>query len=154
MKNCFVRGLAGAIGIGMIGMVGLTHADFAKPEDAIRYRQSAMVLIGYHFGNIAAVVKGEKKVDPQEVTRHAETVASVAKLPWEAFAVPGSAKNSSMKEEALQQKEAFTSAAREMEKATEQLARAAAGGNMNEIRSGFGAAGQSCKACHDRFRAR
>ena len=36
------------------------HAQFAKPEDAIRYRQSAYVIMGQQMSNIAAQLKSDK----------------------------------------------------------------------------------------------
>jgi len=38
--------------------VGGAYAQFAKPEDAIKYRKSVMFLIAQHFGRMGAVVKG------------------------------------------------------------------------------------------------
>ena len=45
------------------GFLAVAHAQFAKPEDAIQYRQSVMFLIGQHFGRMAAVVKGQSPYD-------------------------------------------------------------------------------------------
>lgn len=33
-------------------------AQFQKPEDAIKYRQSAMTVMGNHLGRVAAMVQG------------------------------------------------------------------------------------------------
>ena len=33
-------------------------AQFAKPEDAVKYRQSALTVMSNHFGRIAPVVRG------------------------------------------------------------------------------------------------
>ena len=31
-------------------------AQFAKPEDAVKYRQSALTVMGTHFGRVGAMV--------------------------------------------------------------------------------------------------
>ncbi|MDZ4356943.1 MAG: cytochrome c, partial [Variovorax sp.] len=33
-------------------------AQFAKPEDAIKYRQSALFVMGQHFGRLGAMANG------------------------------------------------------------------------------------------------
>ncbi|MEE9192615.1 MAG: hypothetical protein V3U04_08400 [Candidatus Aerophobetes bacterium] len=41
------------------GIIGAAYAQFARTDDAIKYRQAAMFLIGQHMGRMAAVVKGK-----------------------------------------------------------------------------------------------
>jgi cytochrome c556 len=60
-----------------------------KPEDAIKYRQGVYSVIGWNFGSMAAMVKGEKEWDQQLFARNAEIVAFMSKLPAEGF-IPGS----------------------------------------------------------------
>src|SRR5579859_886294 len=61
----------------------------AKPEDAIKYRQGVYRVIGWNFGPMAAMVKGDRPYDAAAFARHAEIVAYMSKLPLEGF-VPGS----------------------------------------------------------------
>ena len=42
-------------------------AQFAKPEDAVKYRQSTFALMGAHMGRLAAVVKGETPYNKDNV---------------------------------------------------------------------------------------
>jgi len=135
-------------------LTGTALAQFAKTEDAVKYRQSAMFLIGQHFSRMGAVVKGEAPYNKEAFEKNAVLVESLYRLPLEAFLTPGSDKGSGMKAEALSQKEKFT----QMHKATEaelaKLVAAAKAGDMNAIKPQFGAAGGSCKACHDAFRSK
>lgn len=131
---------------------GAAFAQFAKTEDAIKYRQSAMFLIGQHFTRMGAVVKGEAPYNKDGFAQNAVLVDTLYKLPLEAFMVPGSDKGSGMKAEVLTQKDKFA----QMHKATDaelgKLVSAAKGGDLNAIKPQFGAAGASCKACHDAYR--
>jgi len=135
-------------------LTGTALAQFAKTEDAVKYRQSAMFLIGQHFTRMGAVVKGEAPYNKEAFEKNAVLVESLYRLPLEAFLTPGSDKGSGMKAEALSQKEKFA----QMHKATEaelaKLVAAAKGGDMNAIKPQFGAAGGSCKACHDAYRSK
>ena len=62
-------------------------AQFAKPEDAIKYRKAVMTLIGNHFGRMASVVKGQQPYVRADFSNDAELVERLSKLPWEAFMV-------------------------------------------------------------------
>jgi cytochrome c556 len=74
-------------------------------------------------------------------------------LPWEAFMAPGSDKGSGMKPEALAKRDDFMRrAAANQAEIAKLLAAARAGGGLAAVRAPFGAAGASCKACHDDFR--
>src|SRR3569832_1890758 len=61
------------------------QAQFAKPEDAVKYRQSVLSVMGTHFGRIGAVVKGEKPYDKNTVMADAALVEILSKLPCSAF---------------------------------------------------------------------
>jgi len=137
---------------GVVLLAGAAFAQFAKTEDAVKYRQSAMFLIGQHFTRMGAVVKGEAPYDKETFEKNAVLVESLYRLPLDAFLAPGSDKGSGMKAEALTQKDKFTQMHNATEAALAKLVAAAKTGDINAIKPAFGAAGASCKACHDEFR--
>jgi cytochrome c556 len=137
-----------------VGIFSVAYAQFAKPEEAIQYRKSVMTLIGQHFGRIGAVVQGKVPFDKGAVAKNAELVATFATLPWEAFTVAGTDMGEThMKPEALKEKEAFKAAADATQAETAKLAKVAAAGDLEAIKTQFGAVGKSCKECHEKFRA-
>ena len=71
-------------------LIGVAYAQFAKPEDAIKYRQSVMFIIAQHFGRLGAMVKGKQPFDQKTFASNAAVIENLAGLPWEAFLVPGS----------------------------------------------------------------
>lgn len=125
-------------------------AQFAKSEEAIKYRQSTFSVMGTHFSRIGAVVKGEKPFDKTEVAANAAVVASLAHLPWQAFG-PGTEGGKSLPE-IWKESDKFKVSSDKMQKAVMELNTAAKGGDLDTIKKAFGAAGQSCKACHDNYR--
>lgn len=133
-------------------LVGSAFAQFAKTEDAIKYRQSAMFLIGQHFTRMGAVVKGDSPYNKETFEKNAVLVEALYRLPLEAFLAPGSDKGSGMKAEALSQKDKFMQMHNATEAALAKLVAAAKAGDINAIKPQFGEAGASCKACHDAFR--
>jgi len=135
--------------VGLLG--GAAFAQFAKTEDAIKYRQSVMFLIGQHFSRMGAAVKGEQPYNKDAFAQNAVLVDTLYALPLEAFMVPGSDKGSNMKPEALTQKDKLTQLHQAAQTQLDKLAAVAKGGDLNAIKAQFGAAGASCKACHDTF---
>lgn len=131
---------------------GGVEAQFAKVEDAIKYRQSVMSVLGTHFTRLGAMVRGEAPFVREAFEENAALVATLLRLPWEAFQVAGSDKGSSLRPEALAKKEDFLKLARANQDDVAKLLAAAKTGELNAIRPAFGAAGASCKACHDSYR--
>jgi cytochrome c556 len=141
--------------LALIGVLaGAAFAHFAKTEDAIKYRQSVMSLIGTHFSRMGAVVKGEAPYAKEAFEQNANVVATLIPLPWDAFMVAGSDKGSRMKPEALAKKDDFMKHAAAIQAEVAKLLVAAKGGDLNAIKPQFGATGASCKACHDAYHSK
>ena len=66
-------------------------AQFAKAEDAIKYRQGALFVMGQHFSRLGAMANGRVPFDAQAAQQNADVVASLANLPWAGFG-PGTDK--------------------------------------------------------------
>ncbi|MDM8358447.1 c-type cytochrome [Pandoraea communis] len=132
----------------------LAQAQFAKPDDAVEYRQSALFLLGNHFGRMGAVVKGDAPFNKDDVAKNAELVASLSKLPWPAFEGGQTTAKSKAKPEVFSDKVKFQQAAEKMETAVAKLNTVAKGGDLASIKTAFGEAAQTCKSCHDGFRAK
>jgi cytochrome c556 len=141
-----------AIGVGVGLLAVAVSAHTMKTEDSIMYRQSVMFVIGQHFSQMGAVVKGEQPYSKESFEQNAGLVATLIKLPWDAFMAAGSDKGSKMKPEALVQKDKFMELAKANQAEVAKLAAAAKGGDLNAIKSQFGEAGKTCKACHDAYR--
>ena len=125
-------------------------AQFAKPEDAIKYRQSAFALMGAHMGRLAAVVKGEVPYNKEDVARNAAIISTLSSLPWQAFG-PGT--EGGKAEPAIWKESAkFKTASDRMQTAVAELNTAAQSGNPENLKKALGATSQTCKACHDDFR--
>jgi cytochrome c556 len=134
---------------------GGAYAQFAKPEDAIKYRQAVMFLMAKHFGRMGAVVKGQRPYDREEFGRNAAVFETLSKLPWEAFMVPETDKGKTgLKSVAFKKQTEFKEAAQRMEVEITKLVRASNSGDLNAIKAQFGEVGKSCGACHKQFRAK
>ena len=125
-------------------------AQFAKPEDAIKYRQSGLSVLGTHFGRLGAMANGKIPFDAKSAQESAEVVAFMSKLPWAGFGAGtegGKAKPEIWKEQAK-----FNDLSGKMEAEAVKLNAAAKTGNLDNLKTAFGPAANSCKSCHDSFR--
>lgn len=125
-------------------------AQFAKSEDAIKYRQSALFMMSQHFGRLGAMANGRVPYDAAAATMNAEVVADLAKLPWAAFG-PGT-EGGKAKPEIWKEQAKFKEHSDKLVAETGKLLVAAKAGNLDALKAAFGPAGASCKACHDSFR--
>jgi len=126
-------------------------AQFAKPEDAIKYRQSSLFVMSQHFGRLGAMANGRAPYDAAAAAANAEVVADMAKLPWAGFsagAEGGKARPDIWKEDAK-----FKERQQKLLEETGKLVTAAKAGNLDALKAQFGPTAASCKACHDSFRA-
>jgi cytochrome c556 len=127
-------------------------AQFAKPEDAIKYRKAAMTLEAAHFGRIAGMASGKIAFDAKTAEANAEMMALVSKWQFTGF-VEGSDKgDTKAKPEIWSDSAKFQEASRKSQDAVEKLAAAVKTGSLDAIKAAVGPVGQSCKGCHDTFR--
>ena len=130
------------------------HAQFAKAEDAIKYRKAAFTVMGTHFARIGAMVQGKAPFDAKLAAENAELVASLSKLPWAAFGEGTDLGDTKAKPEIWKDSAKFKAAAEKMQLEAGKLAQAAQTGKEDAIKAAFSATGGSCKACHDDFRSK
>ena len=134
---------------------GAAYAKFVNPEDAIKYRKSAMFILAQHFKRMGAVVQGKMDYDKQTFAANAEVVKVLATLPWEAALESGTDKgDTTMSSAVFSKKTEFEETARTFEEATDRLATASQGADFDTIKSEFGAVAKSCKECHTAFRTK
>lgn len=127
-------------------------AQFAKPEDAIKYRQSALTVMASHFGRVAAMANGRVPFNAQVAADSAAIAEFMSKLPWQGFVAGSDTGNTKAKPEIWTDSAKFKEASEKMQGEMTKFAAAAKTGNIDAIKAAAGATGGSCKACHDNFR--
>lgn len=124
----------------------------AKPEDAIKFRRGVMAVIGWNFGPMAAMAKGDRPYDAAAFARNAEIVAFMSKLPLEGF-VPGSdTGETKAKPEIWLDMDDFKAKLEKMQAEVAKLADVAKAGDLSTSKAQLGETGKACKACHDKYR--
>ncbi len=139
----------------LVATLGATaaHAQFAKPEDAVKYRKNSLFVMSQHFGRIGAMAQGKVPFNAAVAQENADTVAMLAKLPWAAFGegtdmVPETKAKAAIWDQSAK----FKEAADKLQKEAENLRVATKTGNLDAVKKAFSATAGTCKACHDQFK--
>ena len=125
------------------------QAQFAKPEDAIKYRQSALSVMGAHTGRLGAMVAGRVPFDAKAAQDNADIIATMAKLPWQGFGA--GTEGGKVKPAALSDPK-FKAGWEKLAGDATRLEAASKSGNLEQIKASFATYAGNCKVCHDEFR--
>ena len=127
-------------------------AQFAKPEDAIKYRKASFTILGAHFGRVGAMATGKTPYDAKAAAENADIAAAMSKLHWASFTEGSDKGETRAKPEIWKDSAKFKEAADKMQAEVTKVAAAAKVGNVDALKTAFGPAAATCKGCHDNFR--
>lgn len=153
MKKMYKTLVAGTV---LIAIAGAAFAQtIGKPEDQIRWRQSAYHVKAWSMGRIKANVEGTYNKD--QVIQAANLIQAIANSGMGALYQPGTNKGKGWKEtrvkaELFTDKEGVGKVAMAFNKEANEMAKVAASGDAAAVKAQFGKLGEACKGCHDKFR--
>ena len=136
-----------------LGFAGTASAQFAKPEDAIKYRKNALFVMQQHYARIGAMVNGRVPFDAKMAADNAAVAESMSKLPWAAFGEGTDKGDTKAKPEIWKESAKFKEGADKLQAEMAKLTAAAKTGNLDSVKAAFTATAGTCKACHDSYRA-
>jgi cytochrome c556 len=151
MKRPFPSMLMAAAALAGFATALPAAAQFAKPEDAIKYRKANMTLMATHFGRVAGMANGRIPFDAKLAADNAEMAAAVTKWQFTGF-VEGSDKGDTKADPKIwTEKDKFNAAGATLQEAVSKLNVAAKSGNLDAIKAAVGDTGKACKGCHDTY---
>lgn len=141
--------------------IGLSSAAMGqvigKAEDQIRWRQSAYQTMAWNMGRIKANVEGTYNKD--QVVQAANVIQAIATSGMGALFQPDTNAGKGWRETNVkpeffkpENKEEIGKIAGAYIKEAREMAAVAASGDAAAVKAQFGKLGESCKACHDKFR--
>ena len=138
----------------LLGTAALAQSA-PRPEQLIKWRQSAYQVIGWNSGRIKAALAGSR--DLAEIRAAANTLAAVANSNLISLFPPGTAdgkgwRETTARDEVWSNGEKFRELNTEFAREAGTLARLAAGEDTKGVQEQFLKVANSCKACHDKFR--
>lgn len=128
-----------------------------KPEEMIKFRKAGYSFMSWNMGKIKNNLEGTFNKD--EVQKAADAIATVANSGMGALFAPGTDKThgdqkTRVKSEFFAEPEKVREVAMNFNREANELARVAASGDAGAIGIQYKKLGDSCKACHDRYRAK
>lgn len=142
---------AASITLALCAVAQPAAAQFAKPEHAVKYRQSAMYVMNYHLDRIGLMVNGRLPYDAQAAAEHAQLVAMASRLPWKGFTPDTDKLSKSVRPEVWSETAKFKQGGETLMADTAKLLAAAKTNNLDELKSAFRATANTCKSCHDAY---
>jgi cytochrome c556 len=127
-------------------------AQFAKAEDAIKYRKAAMTLMNTHVGRVFAMANGRVPFDAKAVQDNAEIAAAVSKWQFSGFVDGSDLGDTKAEPKIWAEMDKFREKANKSQEDLVKLNAAAKTGDIAAVKTAIGAVGQSCKSCHDSYR--
>jgi cytochrome c556 len=143
----------------VLALLGIALAGSAaaqmKPEEAIKFRQSAYVSMAWNMHRIKDSVEGTYNKD--EVIKAANVIQSLANSGMGSLYLPGTDKGKGweetrLKSEFFANKEKVGKIATDFAREANEMAKVAANGDQAAAKAQFDKLGGTCKACHDEFR--
>jgi len=140
------------IGLALLASVP-AHAQFRKPEDAVKYRQGVMyALTVHHDSRIGRMAMGRIPFDAKVAQESADFVAVLARMPWFAFTPDTDGVGRTDAKPAIWTEQAkFKELADKSQAEALKLQAAARTGDLDQIRAAYRSSAAACKSCHDAF---
>ncbi len=145
--------LAGAIALAATGAAVAQQAP--KPENLIKWRQSAFQVVAWNSSRIKASLDGTYNKD--QVLRSASVIAAIANSGLGSLFAAGTETgkgwhDTTVKPEAFTNGAHFAELGGEFAKESNDLVRVASSGDAAAAKEQFGKLQKTCKSCHDDFR--
>jgi cytochrome c556 len=116
-------------------------------------RKTAMTVMSWKFGVLAAMAKGQVPYDQAEAVKRAEIVSAVSQLPTEGFPKgTETGLDTRALPEIWSQPDKFKQNGERLQSETAKLVQAAKSGDVGQLKSQVGATAKVCSSCHDDFR--
>ena len=127
-----------------------------KPEQLIKWRQSAFQVLQWNAGRIKANVEGSN-YNKDDVIKAANVIAAVSNSSLGNLFAPGTETGkgwheTTVKPELFKEGSKVGELAGNFSREANELVKVAASGDQAAVKAQFGKVGQTCKACHDDFK--
>ncbi len=137
-----------------VTLTGTVSAQM-KPEDAIKFRQSAYTTMGWSMARIKGNVEGT--YNKEDVIKAANVIQAIANSGMGALYLPGTDQGTGWEKTRVKpafftDKEGVAKVAMAFNKEANEMAKVAATGDAAAAKEQFGKLSATCKGCHDDFK--
>lgn len=158
MNKRLIKIVAPVVAIAALAAAASAIAQQApKPEQLIKWRQSAYQVLAWNTGRVKANVDGQ--YNKEDVIKAANAIAAIANSGLGALYAPGTETGkgwheTAVKPELFKDPKHAGEVAGAFNKEANELAKVALGGDVAAVKDQLGKLQRTCKACHDDFRAK
>ncbi|MFY0988955.1 c-type cytochrome [Halomonas sp. C05BenzN] len=141
-----------------LGLLASASVQAVDVDKAIQYRQDALRVMAWQMGPLGDMAQGNIDYDAERFALRAGNLAALAGLPWEGF-VEGSLRGDGhgMDTDALaaigDDRDDFEARHQSLVEETATLAALAEGDDFAAMRRQVASVANTCKGCHDNYRA-
>jgi cytochrome c556 len=128
-------------------------AQFRKPEDAVKYRQSVMYVMGTSlYARLGPMVKERVPFDAKAAQEHADVVVTMSKLPWPTFTPDtNGVGRTDAKPNLWNELPKFKDFSEKMQAEVLKLQAATRTGDLEAVKAAYKATDRACTQCHEAF---
>jgi cytochrome c556 len=133
---------------------GTAQGQPTQAEKTLKYRKALYQVIVYNVGPMSAMAQDKMPFNSADFATRAARVAELAPMLGESYSpdTKGVA-NSNMKAEAWQNRADFDAKMKDLVDTSAKLALVAKGGDAARSKAAFFDMANTCKACHDKYKA-
>ncbi len=138
----------------LLGGTAVAQSQPSKGEQALKYRKSLYQVIAWNFAPMGAMAQGKAPFNATQFAKRADAVANLAPMLSEAY--PDESRDvagSKLKPEMWSNRSDFDAKLQELVDKSAALAKAAKTGDEAASKQAFFDAANTCKACHDKYKA-
>ena len=142
------------LAVSTLSGAALAQGQPTQAEKTLKYRKALYQVIVYNVGPMSAMAQDKMPFNSAEFATRATRVAELAPMLGESYSpdTKGVA-NSNMKAEAWQNRADFDAKMKDFVDTSAKLAQAAKGGDAAKSKAAFFDMANTCKACHDKYKA-
>lgn len=137
-----------------LASTAFAQAQSERAEKLLKYRKAVYQVMAWNIGPLAAMAQDKQPFDAAAFAERAGRMAELTPMLAESYG-PDSrlATGSKLKPEMWSNREDFDTKLQALVDSSARLAKTAAGGDPAASKAAFFDMAQTCKACHDKYRA-
>lgn len=154
MPSTRTRLVVSAVLLAAVAAAAQAQGQPSKAEQALKYRKAVYQAIAWNFGPMSAMAQGKIPYEAKEFEMRAQRVAALTPMLSESYSPDTqSVTGSKAKPELWSNRADFDAKMKTLVDRSATLASVSKGGDFEKSKAAFLDTANSCKSCHDKYKA-
>jgi cytochrome c556 len=154
MPSTRTRLVVSAVLLAAVAAAAHAQGQPSKAEQALKYRKAVYQAIAWNFGPMSAMAQGKIPYEAKEFEMRAQRVAALTPMLSESYSPDTqSVTGSKAKPELWSNRADFDAKMKTLVDRSATLASVSKGGDFEKSKAAFLDTANSCKSCHDKYKA-